>query len=101
MKKLHKITVIVAVVIAVSAILTVQVTAEGENYAEKAGKWILENLAWVFLVAGIAGAGFAALKRNVTGAIISLAAGALLFVVCFNPEVIKTIGESIKTILFG
>jgi hypothetical protein len=62
--------------------------------------WLLENIAWIILVAGLCTAGFMGIKRNFTSALITLGVTALAFVLCLNAEAILTgIGDVIRGLL--
>ncbi|MCL1832811.1 MAG: hypothetical protein FWG45_07920 [Oscillospiraceae bacterium] len=77
--------------------LTLGVSAAGENYVKGVGELIFDNVAWVILIVGLCGAGFAAVKRNYTAALITVGVTAVLFVVFDNAEtIITTVGDVIK-----
>ena len=67
----------------------------GNQYAESAGKWVLEGVFWVILIAVVAGIGTAILKRNLVGALSTLICGGLVLFFVKNPDAIATIGETI------
>lgn len=69
------------------------------TYAEAGAKWILDGIFWIVAVAGIFGAGMSAVKRNATGAVGILLAAAIICVFCKNPDLLTTIGNTLKGIL--
>jgi len=70
------------------------------NYAQQVGEWLLQNVAWILLVGGLCTAGFMGIKRNVTGALITLGITALLFFIALNAEaVIGSLGTALGGLL--
>lgn len=69
-------------------------------YGENAAKWITGQLGWVALAAVAIALLLCIAKRNLVGAITSGIGGAVLVYLIFNPEKIKTIGETIASIIF-
>lgn len=78
----------------------VPVLADTKNtYAEKGAKWILDGIFWCVIVAGIFGAGTAAVKRNATAAIGIILGAILVCLFCKNPDLFNTIGTKLKAVL--
>lgn len=77
-----------------TAILPLTVYASS-NYAENAGRWVLEQAFWVILVMGIVTASLAIVKRAyVAGCITGIAVGVVCFF-CKNPDKLSSIGEQL------
>ena len=73
--------------------------ASPNTYAENGAKWVLDGIFWIVAVAVIFGAGMSAVKRNATGAVGILLASAIICVFCKNPDLLTTIGNTLKGIL--
>jgi hypothetical protein len=74
-------------------------TAVTNTYAQKVAAWVLDGAGILFIVGGIVGGGLFALKKNVTGAVITLVLCSLFAFLCYNPGIVKSLGGSIKDIL--
>lgn len=70
------------------------------NYAENAGKWVLDQAFWVILVIGIIGAGTAIIKRAYTAGIITAVAVGVVCFFCKNPDKLSSIGEQLANTFF-
>jgi len=102
LRKIQKAAVISVIVMVATVMFSVTASAsEPSNFAKDIGIWLLENIAWIFLVGGICTAGFMAIKRNVTGALITLAVTALAFVVALNAEAVLTALGNMLTGILG
>ena len=69
------------------------------TYAEKAGRWILDGLFWVVVIASIFGIAMAVVKRQLIVAITILVASALVLIIINDPNIILTIGNTLKGII--
>jgi len=82
------------------AVIAVPVKVLADNaYAEAGANWILDGLFWVLVVAMIGGIGMAVIKRNLTGALITLVVGGIVLVIVKDPNIIVNIGTALKGVL--
>lgn len=65
-------------------------------YAKAAGEWVLDGVFWVAIVLGLVGVAMSAIKRNLTAAIITLIATALVCTICKNTSIITSLGTALK-----
>ena len=84
---------------ALATLFSFTALATQNTYAENGSKWILDGIFWIDAVGGIFGAGKSAVKRNATGAVGILIGAALICVLCKNPDLLTTMGNSLKGII--
>lgn len=99
MKLRERKAITVVMTMAISALIPLTAFA-GNNYAENAGKWVLDQAFWVILVIGIIGAGMAIVKRAYTAGIITALAVGVVCFFCKNPDKLTSIGESLSNTFF-
>lgn len=75
--------------------------AAAENFGENTANWLTDQMVWIALVVIIAVLAFTLIKRNFVGAIISAIAGSVVVYFIANPNVIKTLGETIMNKIIG
>lgn len=75
--------------------------AAAENFGENTANWLTDQMVWIALVVIIAVLAFTLIKRNFVGAIISALAGSIVVYFIANPNVIKTLGETIMNKIIG
>lgn len=78
----------------------VVLASNGVNYGESVGKWILDNLFWVGLVALAIALFKCLISRAWVAAIVTGLAGAIILYFMKNPEKLATIGEKIANTVF-
>lgn len=98
--KSNKIRTTTTMVIALSLTAMIPLTVYASNYAENAGKWVLDQAFWVILVIGIIGAGTAIVKRAYTAGVITAIAVGVVCYFCKNPEKLSSIGEQLSQTFF-
>ena len=67
------------------------------NYGQNAANWMLDQVFWVILVAVVIVTAMAAVKRNFTGALITVIVGAVVLYFVKNPTKLSDIGDTIMT----
>jgi len=75
-------------------------TQQFNDFGVNIGRWLLLNGAWLILAGGLCVAGFMGIKKNYTGAIITLIITAVVFVIMLNAEAIMTsLGNVVRSII--
>ena len=77
---------------------TMPVFADNE-YAQKGALWILDAIYWIALVVIIWKLIMSIIARNLIGSIVLFLAGALCIVLIGKPELFKTVGEKLLSIV--
>lgn len=75
------------------------VYAAENTYAKAGAEWILDGLFWVVVVCAIAGISFSIIKRNLTGALSTVLGAAIALVIINDPNILKSLGDTLKGIL--
>jgi len=99
MKKLNKAAVILCSVISTAALLTVSVSAEN-TYAQGIGRWILDGVFWVIVIAAVVIMLKQIMSQNISKAVITFLVAAVL---CFltteaGITALKSLGAAIAGI---
>lgn len=69
------------------------------NYGKNVATWGLEQIFWIVLLVGLAAAAFAFIKKNWVGALITMAAVAIVCYFIKNPTKLSELGETLGKII--
>lgn len=86
-------------VLGLTLVTTIPAYASTNTYAESGAKWLLDGIYWFVVACGILGVGKCAIQRNITGALTTFIMTALIAVICKNPEILTSLGNTLKGIL--
>jgi hypothetical protein len=101
MIKGRKIKILSGLLLAITLLLTnVQLAYASTDYAKNAGTWLSNQIFWIGLIFAILALVGCIMKRNYTGAVITVLGSGIILYFIKNPEKISTIGEGISKIIF-
>ncbi len=87
------------VTLSLSLLLSASNVFAENTYAENAGKWFLDGIFWIVLVAGIFGTAMAAIRRNMLSALGIGVTTAILLVIIKDYSILVNLGNALKGII--
>ncbi len=91
----------ISVSLSMMILITYGMPVQASGIAENAANYFSSELFWVGVIVVFIGLIICLVKRNIVGAISTLIFGVLILFIIANPAILKSLGNSIGSKIFG